>query len=196
MMNKPNNWDNVKASVERVPLPVGAYVCKVIGAKVVDYADKDSGKLLFQRLEMAFDISEGEFKGYYQDDFNAQQGEDKKWKGVLRQYLPKEDGNDKDEWTKSSLKAMTDAFEESNAGFHFDWDETKFKGKVIGVLFRNEQWVWDGKDGWKAQPFKALSVKDVLEGKFKIPKDKPHKDAVSGGAFTDISGISDDDIPF
>lgn len=198
MMNKPSNWENVKAAQERVALPVGAYICKIIGAKVVDYTDRKTGELMFQRLEMAFDICEGDFKDYYQDEFNTQQGEDKKWKGVLRQYLPKEDGTEQDEWTKSSLKAMVEAFEESNPGFHFDWDESKLKGKTVGILFRNEQWVWDGKEGWKAQPFRALSTETVKEGKYKLPKDKPHKDALSSGGsdgFTQMPD-NDDDIPF
>lgn len=194
MMNKPNNWDDVKPAQERMQLPVGAYECRIISAKVVDYTDKNTGELLFQRLEIAFDISSGDFKGYYQDDFNTQQGEDKKWKGVLRQYLPKDDGSDKDEWTKSTLKAMINAFEDSNPGFHFDWDEAKLNGKAVGVLFRNEQWVMQGRDGWKAQPFKAISIDAVREGTFKLPKDKPHKDAPPAGGFSEIK--DDDDVPF
>ena len=70
-MQKPKDWENVKATVERVALPVGAYICKIVGAKVVDYKDKqDESKILFSRLEIALDICEGEYAGHYQTDFD------------------------------------------------------------------------------------------------------------------------------
>ena len=200
-IQKPSNWENVKAMAERVSLPVNAYVCKIVGAKVADYTDKTSGALLFQRLEIAFDIAEGEYTGHFQNDFDAQTGEDKKWKGVLRQYLPKDNGDEKDEYTKSALKALIECLEECNPGFHFDWDdERKLKGKMVGVLFRNEQWAMGERSGWKAQPFKALSLERVRSGKFTLPKEKPNKNAVNidilaeGESFAVIDDT--EDLPF
>ncbi|MEG1075000.1 MAG: hypothetical protein RSF84_07655, partial [Ruthenibacterium sp.] len=142
MLQQPKNWQEVKASAERVALPVGAYLCKILGAKVADYTDKTGNQ--YSKLEMAFDITEGEYAGHFQRDFDAQTQEDKKWKGVLRQYIAKDDGTQQDEWTKSNFKAMVDAVEESNVGYHFDWDEKSLKGKAVGCLFRNTQWVMDG----------------------------------------------------
>ena len=99
MINKPNNWNNVQAFSDRQKLPLGAYVCTIKRAAVQrnDYGDQ---------LCVLFDISAGEFAGYYDEDFKRNQREDKKWKGVLRLWLPKEDGSDKDEWTKSILKGF------------------------------------------------------------------------------------------
>ena len=174
MIKKPSNWENVQASKERVSLPAGGYVVKIVGAKVQSYPASDG--TYFDKLEIALDIIEGDHKGFYDADFRAQTGEDKKWRGVLRQYLPKDDGSEKDEWTKSSLKALIEAVEESNSGLHWDWDETKLKGKTVGCLFRLEEWAVDGKKGWKAQPFKFIPVEDVRKGKFKMPKFKAHRD--------------------
>ena len=93
-IKKPDNWENVKAAAEREKLPVGAYICKILKAGVRTYESRD-GSSTFEKLEIAFDIAEGDFTGHYKKDFDAQRGEDKKWKGVLRQYLPKDDGTEK-----------------------------------------------------------------------------------------------------
>ena len=65
-------------------------------------------------LEISIDVAEGEFKDFYATDYRGQNQEDKKWRGVLRLYVPKDDGSDMDEWTKSKLKAATNAVEDSN----------------------------------------------------------------------------------
>ena len=163
------NWANVQAAKERDVLPAGGYVVKIVGAKVAEYPG-------FERLEIALDISEGDHKGYYEADFKGQTQEDKRWKGVLRQYLPKDDGSEGDEWTKSSLKALIEAIEESNPGYRWDWDEAKLKGKTAGCLFRLEEWAYNGKKGWKAMPFKFIAADKVRQGAFTEPKFKPHKD--------------------
>ena len=174
MIKKPKNWENVQAAKERAVLPAGGYVVKIIAAKVASYPSSDGS--CFEKLEIALDIDDGDYKGFYDAEYKAQTQEERKWKGVLRQYLPTDDGSDRDEWTKSSLKALTDAVEDSNSGYRWDWDETKLKGKVVGCLFRLEEWAVDGKKGWKAQPFKFIPVEDVRKGKFKMPKFKAHRD--------------------
>ena len=80
-----------------------------------------------------FDIAEGEYKDFFANDLKAQTGEDKKWKGVLRLWLPKDDGSDKDEVTKSILKGFVTSVEKSNPGYLFDWNEASLAGKQIGV---------------------------------------------------------------
>lgn len=174
MINKPNNWDKVQAAQERVKLPAGGYVVKIMGAKVAQYSNNEGQT--FEKLEMALDIIEGEYKEFYEKDFKMQNTEDKKWKGVLKQYIFKDDGTEKDEWTKSQFKAMTNAIKDSNNGYDWDWDESKLKGKIVGCLFRLEEWSVNGKKGWKAQPFKFIPVDDVRNENFKVPKFKPHRD--------------------
>lgn len=120
---------------------------------------------------------------------------------MLRQYLPKDDGTENDEWTKSALKALIEAVEESNIGYHFDFEhEEQLKGKMIGILFRNEQWAMGTRNGWKAQPFRALTVERVRNGKFTLPADKPNKNAVSIDVAADTDDFAtiddDEDLPF
>ena len=200
MIRKPNNWNEVQEFTDRPKLPLGAYVCKV---KKTVIQSTDYGA----QLCVLFDIVEGQHKGYFYNDFKANQNQDKKWKGVLRQWLPKDDGSEKDEWTKSSFKGMVTSFEKSNPGYQFDWNEASLVGKLIGILFRNEEWEYDGKTGWAVRPFKAISVDSVRSGEFTLPKDKPLKkkvdfgysyDANSGFGDSQFADLDDDDgeLPF
>ena len=195
-MKKFNNWENVKAASEFVPLPAGGYIVELKNAKIKEYKSQNGDS--FERFEVALDIAEGEFKDYYANDYCNQTGEDKRWKGVLRLYMPKDDGSEQDEWTKSRFKAFTEAVEDSNPGFHWDWDESKLRGKKIGCLFRLEEWEYNGKTGKKAQPFKAVSVEKIKSGNFKIPKEKLlEKNASAPTAPTpEFRDIPDEDVPF
>lgn len=168
MIRRPNNWNDVKEFSDRQKLPLGAYVCKVRNAIV-------QGNERGEQLCILFDIAEGEYAGFFANEFNASTNPDKKWKGVLKQWLPKDNGTEKDEWTKSSLKGMTTAFEKSNTGYCWDWNETSLIGRLIGVLFRNEEWEYEGKTGWAVRPFRAISVDSVRDATFTLPKDKPLK---------------------
>lgn len=174
MIRKPQNWENVQAITERKTLPAGGYVIKIIAAKVSTYNYNGQS---FDKLEIAFDINDGEYKGFYQQDFDSQQQEDKRWKGVKRFNVPTDDGSDSDALSQRILKGATEALEDSNPGYHWDWDETKLKGKIVGCIFRLEEWYIEdeNKKGWKTQPFKFVPISDIKLGKFKLPNFKPHK---------------------
>lgn len=202
MINRPNNWNEVKEFTERQKLPLGAYVCKVKKTAIQNtiYGDQ---------LCILFDIEDGEYSGFYATEFKNNTNKDKKWKGVLRVWLPKDDGSEKDEWTKSTFKGMVTSFEKSNHGYQWNWDETSLVGKLIGVLFRNEEWEYEGKTGWTVRPFRAISVDSIIDGNYTLPKDKPlqnktissYTDTYSapvGSASTDFSLLddSDSDLPF
>lgn len=203
MINKPRNWESVQVFSDRPKLPVGAYVCRIKQAVVqnTDYGEQ---------LCILFDIEDGEYAGYYEDSFNANQRDDKKWKGVLRQFIPKDDGSEKDEWTKSSFKGLITSIESSNPGYTWNWDERSLSKKLIGIIFRNEEWEYEGKTGWAVRPFRATSIDNVADGNFTIPKDKPLKNkststtpdfggyAAPSFPATDFTELNDDDaqLPF
>ena len=181
--------------------PLGAYVCRVKKAAVQNNGYGD-------QLCILFDISEGDFNGYYAADYNANQSQDKKWKGVLRVWIPTDDGSEKDELTKRTFKGLTTAFERSNPGYAWDWNEASLVGKTIGVLFRNEEWDYKGKTGWAVRPFRAISADSARNGDYTLPKDKPLKnkpstDPFAGGLYnpTPVQDFStfadeDDELPF
>lgn len=99
-------------------------------------------------LLLSFDVEEGDKKGFFRDDYRGQTYEDKKWRGTYRLRIPADDGSDKDAWAKNAFNNAMFAFEDSNKGFRFDWDENKLKGLLVGALFRNEEWEMNGRTGW------------------------------------------------
>lgn len=195
-MRAINNWENVKASADFTALPAGGYVCKIQGAKIRTFNGKNGS---FERLEVAVDIVEGEYKDHFRRDFDSQNTEDKKWRGVLRLYVPSGDGSDQDNWSAAKLKRFISDVEDSNPGYHWDWEEQKLKGKLVGLTFRREEWEWGGKTGWKTNPFQAYTVEDIRQNKFQLPKDKPLKKEAAPAVpkFEDaVDTEGDDDLPF
>jgi hypothetical protein len=186
MIQRPSNWNEVQAPTESRKLDITA---AVVGIKQAKVQEDDFGA----KLCILFDIAEGDYTGWYEQDFKSQQprpGEDKRWKGVLRLWLPKHDGSEKDEWTIRTLKGFTTAIEKSNPGYQWNWDERSLAGKYIGILYRNEEWEWEGKTGWSKRPFRAISIDSVREGSFKAPKDRPLKNKNTGGGFSDPGSYS------
>ena len=118
--------------------------------------------------------------------------------------VPKDDGSEHDGWTKRAFKTFTDALEDSNDNYHFDWDESKFKGKLIGFVINYRQYEkQDGSAGNTPNVGRVTSVQNIKDGKFKIPDDKllkNHKQPLVASS-TDNSGFSipeetDEAVPF
>lgn len=195
-MRAINNWNDIKASTDFTTLPAGGYVCKIQGAKIRTFDGRNGS---FERLEVAVDIIEGEYKNYFRRDFDSQNTEDKKWRGVLRLYVPSGDGSDQDNWSAAKLKRFVNNVEDSNPGYHWDWEESKLKGKLVGLTFRREEWEYNGKTGWKTNPFQAYTVEDIRQNKFQPPKDKPLKKsapALMPSFENAVEMEGDDDLPF
>lgn len=166
MIKQFSNYDNTQAYTGgEEKLPRGGYVCKITGTRI---EEGNYG----QRVKIAFDIAEGDYAGYFQAKFDRNTNEDKKWSGTYQLYVPKDDGSREDEWTKRSFKTFTNALEDSNTGYHFDWDESKFKGKLVGIIFNWREYDFNGQTGFTPNAAQAASVKDIREGKYKIPDDK------------------------
>ena len=193
-----NNYDTTQTISARAQLPVGAYICQIFKAEEKVYS---SSKGEWHKLEVSFDISEGEHKDFYANDYRSQSGEDKKWKGVLRMNIPSDDGSEADNWAKRSFKTNILAIEESNNGYHWDWNEAQLKGKTVGIVFRSEEWEYNGKRGWRTAPFKMVPAADVKSGNIKIPDPKPLNGKAASQASTaadlsDFVEVASADLPF
>ena len=180
-------------------LPVGAYICTILKAEEKVYNTSKGGE--WHKLEISFDIAEGENKGFYAVDYRAQTGEDKKWKGVIRLNVPNDDGSEMDAWNKRSFKTNMQAIEESNSGYHWDWNEAQLKNKTVGIVFRSEEWEYNGKRGWRTAPFKMVPAADVKSGNIKIPDPKPLNGKAASQASTaadlsDFVEVASADLPF
>ena len=166
-------------SSSREQLPVGGYIAKILNAEEVTY---DWGSVLL----IYFDIAEGDYKDFFKKDYDAQQREDKKWRGTYRLNIPKDDGSEKDGWTKRKFNNAIWCVEDANPGYHWNWDEKSLKGKMTGVLFRNEEWEHNGNTGWSTRCCAFTAVGDIRDGKFKMPKDKPLKNKAQAAAIPDF----------
>lgn len=160
-----SGYNETKSYSDAKQLPKGAYVLRIMNAQEEHSATGDY-------IMISCDIEEGEYKGFFTQDYKDQDREDKKWHCNYILNEPKDDGSEKDGWTKRRFKTVTEALEESNAGYHWDWDEKKWKGKLIGGLFNTKQ--FKGSDGQirEATNLKQLcAVEKIRSGKYKMPKD-------------------------
>ena len=172
------------------PLPVGGYVAKIMNAEVKEYNWGDV-------LVVSFDIAEGDYKDFFANQYKANTNEDKKWKGNFRINVPQE-GN---QWYDSQKRSFGNAIaciEESNSGYHWDWDEAKLKGKMVGVLFRNYEYDVQGRTGWSTECGTFVSVDDIRNGNFRQMKDRPlkNKPVETKPIVADFEEISTEDLPF
>ena len=191
-MIKSYNGFKPERTTARETLPAGGYVAKIMDATVINY---DWGDV----LKVDFDIAEGEHKGFFATDYRNNTNDDKKWRGTYRINIPNESNQYFDSQRKSFNNFIA-CLEETNNGFHWAWDETALKGKGIGVLFRNKEWEYNGSTGWTTECCAVTTAKDIREGNFKMPKDKPLKaKATNTGTYSEtaFAPVDDDsDLPF
>lgn len=169
-------------------LPVGAYVAKI---KDVKYEEGQNGNS--DMIRLAYDIVEGEYKGFFQKQFDENTNEDKKWKGKTTVYVPNDDGSEKDNWTQDAFARWTAAFEASNDGYKWDWQEKKWKGLLIGLIYGEVGTVIDGKEIVYTECRFPDSISRVREGKCKIPNLKK-KNGYTGNGNTQPAPGSDSDF--
>ena len=174
-----------------------AYVCEIKGAKEVDYTTDNGYRV--HRVDIALDVCEGEYEGFYQKKFDDSQDEDKKWKGVVKLNIPKFDGTEKDNWTVKSFNTQFVAIEDSNPGYTWNNVLDSLKGKKIGLVLRDKEWEFNGNRGFYSEPYKLISVSNARAQKFRKPNTKYLSSESTGdvaSGFTPISNAVDEELPF
>lgn len=195
MIQRWGDYDKVKGYSDYERLPKGGYVVKILGVSVGQTGD-------FRKyLKLSCDIVEGEYANFYADQYKANTNEDKRWSCNLLQNLPVDDGSERDGWTKRSFRTMIDALEESNPGFHWDWNETKLKGLIVGGLFNERE--YEGQDGTVKRATnlaRFCAVDKIRSGNYTLPKDKlldRHTAVQTPEGFMSIpEGVEDAGLPF
>lgn len=183
-----------KEQYEYEALPKNAYIISLL--RVKEEANKDNTGTY---LKIAFDIAEGEFAGFYKKAFENDSREDKKWNNdaVLYINVPKDNS---EQWMIDNFNKFMTAVEDSNEGYHWNWDENTLKDKLVGAKFCIEQSEYDGRiyDHTKAKWF--IAAQKIRDGKFgKLPNDKLISTKANSGAgdFVNIpDNITDEEIPF
>ena len=140
-MRKLNGYAQAQVYTETERLPVGGYVLKILD---VEYQENSWGDVII----LSFDIIEGEHRNFFLNNYKNQSAEDKRWKGVYRLRVPKDDGTEQDEWTMRRFKTVITNFEESNLGYHWNWDEKSLKNLMIGGILNNKEYEFNENRGF------------------------------------------------
>ncbi|MCM1523427.1 MAG: hypothetical protein NC120_03110 [Ruminococcus sp.] len=178
-MNKPQDFDTVQSYSERIPLPAGGYVCRIM--QVVETASRSGAEM----INISLDISEGEYANYFTNAYRNDTRQDKKW-GCIAYQLTRDPVNQNT--TNKGFKTFITAVCESNSGFVIPWGNNfgpGFKGKTVGVIFRRDEYLGaDNKKHLYTKPFRFCSADTVRSGKFNIPEDKLLDSGQNGGYIT------------
>ena len=183
-MKKIENYENVQASSGEFARPTaGGYICKIIDVEDVPMNEQGKGDY----LRIQYDIADGEFKGYYKEQFDRWGGN---WNAsFIRSYKEKALG---------MLKHFTNCIEHSNAGYAWDWNEKGLVGKVVGLVLGEEEYI--KKDGSVAVKLAVKDVKtteQILRGESKVPAIKKLAETASANSAPNFVTIDDsEELPF
>lgn len=175
-------------------LPKGAYIIKLLSIK--EESNKNGNGT---HLKIAFDIAEGEYAGFYKRAFENDTREDKKWPADGQLVISAPEDNS-EQWIVDNFNKFMTAVEDSNEGYHWNWDENTLKNKIVGAKFCIEQSEYDGKiyDHTRAKWF--IAAEKVRSGKFgKLPNDKliSTKPSTGSNDFVNIpDDVTDEELPF
>ena len=158
-------------------LPPGGYICGILNA--IDYPNKEY-------LEIEFDIVDGHFKNHFKEQSKSLGF----WGGrFIRSYK------------KSALpffKSFTTALYNSNNGFDFDYDEQSLRGKYIGLVIGEEEYI-NRKGELKTSVYvkETRSIEAIQKGEFKIPElKKLQQTPLDVSTLPEFVEMNDDEFPF
>lgn len=183
-------YESTPEFTESVKLPAGAYEVTIMRAEDTDSA-----------LCILFDISEGEYKNFYMDKFQTEKKnypESAKYKGVLRLWYPS--GKEYDEKNQKIMKTALKRIKESNhlnVDFSKEWDGAALKNAKVGMIFRDQEYNYNGYQGMAAQPYSIITLEALREGKFQIPEPKRLRQSSTASSVSDFVDMpGDEDLPF
>lgn len=184
-MKPIQNYETIQASSGEFARPTtGGYICKIID--VEDVPMNEQGKGNYLRIE--YDIADGEFKGYYKEQFGRWGGN---WNAsFIRSYKEKALG---------MFKHFTNCVEQSNAGYEWDFNEKGLIGKVVGLVLGEEEYKNNtGEIKTKLVVKNIATVEDIKNGNFKVTAPKKLAVEKLNANINDFMPIDDivDDLPF
>lgn len=179
------NFDQVQESTDFKRLVPGGYIVRFEGVKEV--TDKEY-------FECVYDIVEGEFKGFYADEWGKahpfahthRASYKERAQGLFKSFLSCIDKSN----PRSKLvdKAQTAGIEPAD-----------LQGKLVGAVIGEEQYIGnDGSDKTRLIIRSFKSVDDIRSGNFQVPSPKKAKTSNTAEDLDDPRKdfIAADDIPF
>jgi len=190
-------YDKSKRRKSFQQLPKGAYVLVIKTAKEVKNKDKNGS-----HIALAFDIAEGEYKDFYNKQYQANTNEDKKWPNdaVFRLGVP---DNNSQPYVWTNWNSFFADLEDSNNGFVFSGDIKTLKNKLIGGKFHIEQSEYKG-NIYNHTRLRWTCVADAVRSgdAGPMPKDKLIASSSRAAIPTDDNGFmqipdgTEDEVPF
>lgn len=172
-------------------LPKGAYVCKIM------HLEEATSKKGNSMAKIFFDIAEGDYKDFYNQQYKKNTNEDKVWSYDATMYLmvPTEGC---ESWITEQWDTFWANIEDSNNGFVFDGNEKKVEGKVFGGVFRIEQSESSNGNVYEHTRLAYTRIaQDVRDGKVtKLPKDKLVGTEGSAEDFVEVPESAVEDLPW
>lgn len=174
-------------------LPAGPYVAGIQNVKI-------EGNAPDQTLVLRLDIIEGEYTGYftkrYQHDSQAGGMYPARYKGDYKLRIPHPQSSS--QYPESDTRKMNDMIfrvEASNPGYHWDGDETKLKGKVVGISMQDDEY-----NGAQFTRIARLEIaNDVRNGIVKVMKPRKRQETVAApvlDAQTGFTQVDTAELPF
>ena len=162
-MEKPKNWDNVKANTgDYENLKLGAH--EVIIKDAYEY----TGMTGNTSLKIEVDISgNDEQKGFYQKQYDENKNSDKKWPNASCKYISLKE----DDTCLALFKGFATIIEKSNPGYVWNFDEKTLIGKKLCGVYGLEEYTdneGNTKTATKLVQFRSLDKLNEI----KIPKVK------------------------
>lgn len=169
MIKKFKDYDSIQIYEGGASIEPGGYELQIIGIKVEKFESCEI-------MKIAFDIINNEqYAGFYSTRFKAAKAtnKDAKWSGIFDVFIPKDDGSEKDGYTKTAFKRFITSVERSNEGYVWDWNELSLKGKMFGGVFGREEFkTKDGDYKFATKCRFPRSIESIRSGNFTIPDDK------------------------
>ena len=189
-------YQNFKARKRgaREKLPAGGYICRIGDAHEETYMDGN------RKLVITLDIADGPYAGFFRKDYEDNDREDRKWRGNLRLRVPDGEDSPANERAKHQFENFAWSVQQSNPGYVWNWQEESLRGKLLGVIWRECEWVFDGgRRIHGTEACETASVQDVREGNYRVPdpripkKTKEEKAAESAASAYGPAGLTEED---
>lgn len=188
---KPKDYDNVRVGEPRI-LPADGYICKILKA---EETESRTGKPM---LKVFFDITNGEFEGYFKDMYqnwkaSADDPQSVKWPFTGTKWILLYDNEGA---TNRDFKSFCTALEDSGISVWKNdmFDVGALKDANVGIIFRREEHEYNNARSWRTTPWGFRSVKTIESGSFNVPEDKSlaPKPVIETDSFSSL----DEDLPF
>ena len=194
-MNKPNNYDNTKASGDFTPVELGGH--HLIIKQVTETQSKSGRNMLVVLFDMAKNDKQPE---YMNEEFKNDIRPEKKWPHAGTSYILTEDENGN---CSRKFKTFISCFEKSN-NCEATWGESftkQFKNKKIGGVYGEVENEYNGKVTMRHELRYFCSDDSVEKASIPQPqylqnKSTPTTSTPSSDGFMNIPDGLDEEIPF